>query len=183
MWRQTYYFLTRKKVYTNINWFCFLEISFTRENNCKCKKTNVFYNRSWVWNIMLWKHFRSFIDLTGRTKTLLLKGNTDIPHLTDSTFSIREYNSKNRILSVSEVQYIKISMLKCYFTKLCDNAVWYNSSSFIFNVFNFNPERTKFTTKNSTNEASHILKSTFNTSPIMAYSKISIYDNPLKLDL
>lgn len=143
----------------------------------------VFYRRFWVWNIMLWKYFCSFIDLTGTTKTSFLKGNTNIPRLTDSAFSIREYNSKNLILGVSEIQYIKISMLKCYFMNLCYKAVWYNSSSFIFNIFNFNPESTKFTTINSTNEASHIFKSTFNTSPIMAYTKISIYDNSLKLHL
>lgn len=123
----------------------------------------VFYRRFWVWNIMLWKYFCSFIDLTGTTKTSFLKGNTNIPRLTDSTFSIREYNSKNLILGVSEVQYIKISMLKCYFMNLCYKAVWYNSSSFIFNIFNFNPESTKFTTINSTNEASHIFLSQHST--------------------
>lgn len=72
---------------------------------------------------MFWKNFCSFIDLTGTTKTSFLKGNTDIQNLTDSTFSIREYNSKKSILSVSEVQYIKTSMLKCYFLKVCYNAV------------------------------------------------------------
>lgn len=72
---------------------------------------------------MFWKNFCSFIDLTGTTKTSFLKGNTDIQNLTDSTFSIREYKSKKSILSVSEVQYIKISMLKCYLLKVCYNAV------------------------------------------------------------
>lgn len=72
---------------------------------------------------MFLKYFCSFIDLTGTTKTSFLKGNTDIQNLTDSTFSIREYNSKKFILSVSEVQYIKISMLKCYLLKVCYNAV------------------------------------------------------------
>lgn len=61
--------------------------------------------------------------MTGTTKTSFLKGNTDIQNLTDSTFSIREYTSKKFILSVSEVQYIKISMLKCYLLKVCYNAV------------------------------------------------------------
>lgn len=61
--------------------------------------------------------------MTGTTKTSFLKGNTDIQNLTDSTFSIREYNSKKSILSVSKVQYIKISMLKCYLLKVCYNAV------------------------------------------------------------
>lgn len=61
--------------------------------------------------------------MTGTTKTSFLKGNTDIQNLTDSTFSIREYNSKKIFLSVSEVQYIKISMLKCYLLKVCYNAV------------------------------------------------------------
>lgn len=50
--------------------------------------------------------FFSVIDLTDTTKTSLLKGNTAIQHFTDSTISIRDYNSKNLILSVSGVKYI-----------------------------------------------------------------------------
>lgn len=48
-----------------------------------------------------------FLDLTGTTKTPLLKGNRDILHLTYSMISIRDTNySKNPILSVSGVKYI-----------------------------------------------------------------------------
>lgn len=41
----------------------------------------------------------------------------------------------------------------------------------MFNLFNCYPESTKFTIVASKKGASHIFKSTYNTSPIMAYSK------------